>query len=437
MQGHLERVTRHGAAGWAIGPDGPARVDLSAAGRHLSSVEADTYRADLAAAHLAGGFCAWEAWFDPPLPPATQVEATVGGRHLGNSPLALPFPGQRPSGDPTGHGLFIDAALPDPDRDAGGAAATSHIASLRRLGLTVAVASLADAPAALAARPYALIYLHRLEVAAACLDLARTLQPTARIAYCVADLHHLRNEREARITNRPARDNLRAVELTLLGASDVAITHSPAEAALLGTAGVLAHIVPWAVPLPAPAQPADRGIVFLGSYGHAPNRDAAAWLIDAVMPHVWVRNPDIPLFIAGTGLPAAIADRASPRVRILGTVPTRDHAWRHARIAIAPLRFGAGLKGKVLDALAAGMPCVMSTIAAEGLDLPPLLAALVADDPHAIAALVLALHVTPAYERIAAQGRTFISETFSEAAVDAAMRRALSSERDYQRKPAT
>jgi hypothetical protein len=93
------------------------------------------------------------------------------------------------------------------------------------------------------------------------------------------------------------------------------------------------------------------------------------------------------------------------------------------RLTVAPLRFGAGVKDKVLDSLASGVPCVMTPVAAEGLALPPSLSALVGKDAGAIAGLIQLLHGDAAAHREAASaGRSLIREQYTEAAVLAALR---------------
>ncbi len=96
------------------------------------------------------------------------------------------------------------------------------------------------------------------------------------------------------------------------------------------------------------------------------------------------------------------------------------------RLTVAPLRFGAGIKGKVLDSLAAGLPCVMTPIAAEGLELTGPLAGLVGADVAALAALILRLHADQeANEQIGALGCRMMAEGFSQERVNGLMAEAL------------
>ena len=331
--------------------------------------------------------------------------------------------------------LFIDEAVPDPDRDAGSGAVLSHMQALRALGFSVdftpawspdvapdAVERLAAVGVRVWHAPWTgsveevlrasgerldLVYLHRHGVMEKYAGLVRRWCPQARLVYCLADLHHLRGARaeavqsgaEPDVPPSDAMEALRAAELNAISAADATITHSGHEADLLRAAlpGAAIHLVPWTVrSQPCTTPFAERaGVAFVGSYGHPPNLDTAWWLLDQVMPLVWAQDPTIRLLLAGSALPDSLRVHAESRtgpVEVLGQLPDLGALWERARVSIAPLRFGAGLKGKVLDSLAAGVPAVCSPIAAEGMDFPPSLQAQVADTPHALAQRVLQLH---------------------------------------------
>ncbi len=372
--------------------------------------------------------------------------------------VAVPEQGRR-------RALVIDESIPDADRDAGSSAILSHMHALRRLGHAVefvpayAMAAAADAVARLEAAGflawtapwvgsveevlrrggdgYAVVYVHRLAVMLKYGALIRRWCPGARLVYCVADLHHLRAEREAALATGVAGNaeilDLREAELAAIRAADGPITHSTVEqgrlAALLP--GVRVHVVPWEVALPPPVGPASRrrGVAFVGSFGHAPNRDAAWELLEAVMPLVWAQDPTIPFLLAGSGMPEALKDAATQakgRVEVLGQIPVLAELWGRALVSAAPLRFGAGIKGKVLDSLAAGIPCLCTAIAAEGLGLPPALAGLVQDTAAGMAREIVRLHHDPgAVDRLGAAGRDYIAVQYQAAVVDAALAPAL------------
>ncbi|HTW27596.1 MAG TPA: glycosyltransferase family 4 protein, partial [Acetobacteraceae bacterium] len=266
------------------------------------------------------------------------------------------------------------------------------------------------------------------------LALARHHCPEARILYALADLHHLRLARQAAVEERPelaARSRqMRLAECTAAWMADAVLTHSPAEAAWLRQAVPEAevHVVPWHVPPRPVATPfaQRRGVGFLGGYAHAPNVDAAVWLVEAIMPLVWRSDPTIPCLLAGTGMPDRVRRLARPGVEVLGEVADPDALFGRVRVMTAPLRFGAGIKGKVLAGFAAGLPCVMTGVAAEGLGLSPPLRGDVADTAEAFAARILALHGdAAAATRAGVAGLALVRAGFSAARVEAALREAV------------
>ncbi len=109
------------------------------------------------------------------------------------------------------------------------------------------------------------------------------------------------------------------------------------------------------------------GFAFIGNFRHAPNADAVQWLV-RLWPHVRSRLPDATLHVYGAYPGAQHMGLHSPRqgIHVHGHVPDIGAPLRKHRVMFAPLRFGAGVKGKVLDAWAHGMPVVTTPIGAEG-----------------------------------------------------------------------
>jgi glycosyltransferase involved in cell wall biosynthesis len=327
--------------------------------------------------------------------------------------------------------LVIDDRMPDPVRDSGSNPILGHMRALIALGYAVefvpAKQIVADAPPHMRgfegvgwhvapavasveevlrrnAGAYELIYLHRLSNASAYAGLAREWCPRANVLYSVSDLHHLRLARQARVLGKTKLlAQARAVkqaELFAMRAADAVITHSPAEAEYLAreAPGARVHVVGW------PIEVAQRnvafaqrsGLAFIGSPGHEPNRDAVALLIEEIMPQVWERDPAIVCEIIGTDWPAILPDALDHRIWLTGSVPDLTAAFDRVRLTVAPLRFGAGIKGKVAESFAAGLPCVMSPVAAEGLLLTKDMQGLVGEGSEALADLICDLHADEA-----------------------------------------
>jgi len=364
---------------------------------------------------------------------------------------------------PVRRALVIDETWPRPDRDAGSQAILGHMRSLRRLGWQVSFVAktctvpdaataamllaegfILHAPPAIMsveevlsrqANLYQLVYLHRGSVAGPYVGLVRHYQRDARIVYNVADLHHLRVVRQAHVEGRPELIQqarwLKQSDLATIRQVDAVITHSTAEASKLAREDLGAadlHVVPWTVPVcvPAAARPRweDRhGLVFVANFAHLPIPDGLAWLVGEVLPLVHEEAPDIMLTVVGEGLPASLARQmAGARVRIMGHLPDLAPVYAKARLAVAPLRFGAGLKGKVLEAWSHGLPCVMTPVAAEGLPVDNLLSATVAQDSRSFAKLIVSLHHDRARNAGAARAARIVLRTcFTQKRVDAAL----------------
>lgn len=218
---------------------------------------------------------------------------------------------------------------------------------------------------------------------------------TAKIIYDTVDLHYLRLQREAELTGH---DNgwqaLRELEHSLARRSDCTVVTSSAEQARLTLAGIRAHLVPiieeW-VPTRA-AYSARQDLLFLGNYTHEPNVDAATWLVSEIMPRVWKRIPHMRLTLAGAEPTPAIERLSSDRVTVTGFVPDVRQLFDHARLSVSPLRFGAGMKGKIVQSLAHGLPVVTTSIGAEGIGLQNERNAFIADDADAFADAILRVY---------------------------------------------
>ncbi|WP_215763285.1 Hint domain-containing protein [Acetobacter sp. P1H12_c] len=359
--------------------------------------------------------------------------------------------------------LVIDSRMPDTCRDAGSCAILSHMAALQALGYDVSFVA-ADEMGSTSAQTmnnieicaapfyssvedllrrqmqsFDLVYLHRQNIAMRYLPLVRQYQSKARVIYAVADLHHLRLARQAAVEERPElmakAHKIRDAEYAAARQADIVLTHSTVEAVILrrDVASVEVHVVPWAVAVRKQAPSFERrcGVLFLGNFSHAPNVDAALWLAEEIMPLVWRQRPDIHCTIAGADMPESVRLLAAPGVEVIGPVPDCGVLFDKVRLSIAPLRFGAGVKGKVLDSMAAGVPCVMTPIAAEGMELPGDFADATGETAEALAALIVSLHDdSTTHARMVRAGRRFIRQRHDHARIIDALGRIARDRRD-------
>lgn len=366
---------------------------------------------------------------------------------------------------PAPKALVIDSALPDGQRDAGSVAILSHVRALQTLGYQVTFVA-ADGMGTRAPFPvpdvmfctlpfynsveevltrhansYDVVYLHREHVASRYMTLVRQTQHRARVVYAVADLHHVRVARQAVIEGRPellaTARRLKAAEYDMAKKADVVLTHSLAELDLLRRDVPSATVVqvPWAVPVRkrVPGFQNRTGLAFIGNFAHAPNIDAAHWLVDEIMPLVWKQAPDIICHLVGSGMPEPIQRLASDRVHIRGRIPDLSSILDQVRLTVAPLRFGAGIKGKVVDSLAAGVPCVMTPIATEGLILPKALTKLVGTGNANLARLIVRTHTNRnLFNQNSKAGQIYIRGHHNEQCVAQSLQIALRTASDIQ-----
>lgn len=135
-----------------------------------------------------------------------------------------------------------------------------------------------------------------------------------------------------------------------------------------------------------------RQIIFVGKMSTFPNKDAALYFYESILPLVLQRFPDLRYVIVGIEPPPEILALARhPHVKVFGHVPDIRPYLHQSALSICPMRTGAGAKNKVLEALAAGTPVVSTSMGIEGLDLQHEREVLIADDPEAFAAQVIRL----------------------------------------------
>jgi glycosyltransferase involved in cell wall biosynthesis len=168
------------------------------------------------------------------------------------------------------------------------------------------------------------------------------------------------------------------------------------------------------------------GVAFIGNFAHAPNRDAARWLIDEIMPLVWREAPEVQCLIAGSDFTADLRRQlARPGVAVLGRVEHLSELFERVRLTVAPLRFGAGLKDKILRSMAAGLPCVGTAEAFSGM--PKLPADIVSmcqgESASDLAAAIVAMHRREETNtRCADRGLSYVAEFYNQDRIDALMR---------------
>ena len=124
----------------------------------------------------------------------------------------------------------------------------------------------------------------------------------------------------------------------------------------------------------------------------SPNEDALLHLANDVLPILWERDPELRLHVVGADPTPAVEALQSERINVVGYVEDPAEWLARTRVHVSPMRYGSGIKLKLLDTIAAGLPFVTTPVGAEGLPLGPMRPTLVAEEPTALADLVHALY---------------------------------------------
>lgn len=485
LRGHVDEGTATHVSGWAFVPDTTAQVEISVNGRVRGYVNADIFRSDLRDAGIGGGYAGFRFEFDRPLPAHVNntISAKIvgAGFELDRSPffLSAPHDSPRESGamaligaavavaetarasflsvraDSRPVALVIDDCEPDPDCDAGSEAILCHTAALSKLGYRVLfVASRgivspqaarhieqAGAQAVVAAGGRAietildnvsidLAFIHRPIVTVSYAGLIRARSPKCRIVMSVADLEHLRFQSLSRLIpgQRYEIDRQRAFRRLdqAMHLVDQVITHSITEVEWLRSnyPDIKSDVLLWTPRVRSLEADFElrAGAGFIGSMGHAPNLDAVWWIDRMIEPALRRRGATFDVNVIGSQFPESIylLDRLGLRCR--GQVIDLASTFSELRVTVAPLRTGAGVKGKVLSSLQAGVPCVMSSIAAEGLHLPREFLPFISDDADGIAARILTIHDDKqTFDSISIAGMDWAQENLSPGRIQAQM----------------
>lgn len=258
----------------------------------------------------------------------------------------------------------------------------------------------------------------------------------AHVVYYGHDLHFRRMMREAQITGRKELESearrMEHMERTIWLGVDLVLYPSldeVQEVVSLEPQVSARAITPYAYEMfRDDASPKDRsGVLFVAGFGHPPNVDAAFCLVNEVMPIVWAERPDVRVFLVGASPTAEVCALKSERVIVTGFVDDQEleHYYLSSRVAAVPLRYGAGIKSKVVEALQQGLPLVTTSTGIQGLPDAQNVCA-VSDDPVELAASILGLldHDEVWIER-ARQGARYARERFSRGSMRSQIEKAI------------
>jgi GT2 family glycosyltransferase len=361
--------------------------------------------------------------------------------------LASRRPGSR------GHVLVVDYQVPRFDRDSGSLRMTRLLDALLALGFSVTFlpdnrVPLSPYTSQLQQRGIKVAFgdvhernlisslapelefaiLSRPSVAWRYVPLLRELSPATQVFFDTVDLHHVREDRRAELDGDEGRRKVasvwRELELGLVRSCDATLVVSPVEKAVLeaevpgARIEVVSNIHEVRVGDVVPA--GREGLLFVGGFAHPPNVDAALWFCDAVLPLIRRELPHVKLTLAGDAPPPEVLALAGPNVEVTGWVEDLDPLHSKARIFVAPLRYGAGVKGKIAESLALRLPIVSTAVGVEGMGLTDGTDVLVGDTAERFAAAVVRLYRDDElWLRLSDAGARRVDAEFSSAAVRA------------------
>lgn len=315
----------------------------------------------------------------------------------------------RTAGRPTV--LVIDHYVPQPDRDAGSRTICQFLTMFRRHGLEVKFwpqnlwhdpvytstlqqqgievvygAEFRDGFGAWLKKNGSYIdfvFLSRPHVA---VDFIETIRKecSAKILFYGHDIHHLRIDEQ--LKHQPSKELSRerakflGYEEDIWSSADVLYYPAEGESSIVrhwiernGCGGRVRTIPVYAFDSFA-ERPEDnlrerRDLLFVAGFAHAPNVDAAEWFVAEVFPLIVEQLPEVRLYLVGSHPTDSVKALANDRITVTGFVSDEDLALHYARsrVVVAPLRFGGGMKGKVIEAMRFGLPCVTTTTGAQGL----------------------------------------------------------------------
>ena len=274
------------------------------------------------------------------------------------------------------------------------------------------------------------VILSRLNVAAQFLDLVRAHAPAALLVFDTVDLHFLREGRKADVDGDSHLADLAAAirkkELELMEKADLTLVVSAVEKAIIAE-----HKPDLPVELLSNiheihGSEADfderQGVLFIGGFNHPPNTDAVLYYVQEILPRVENELGKIKTFIVGSNPPGEISDLASDTIIVTGYVPELAPYLTRCRLSVAPLRYGAGVKGKINTAMSYGVPVVATSLAVEGMYLKHGQDVLVGDDPESFARSVVRLYRdAELWRRLSENGLRNIEQYFSRKAAKKAL----------------
>lgn len=221
-------------------------------------------------------------------------------------------------------------------------------------------------------------WVARVDVAEELLPRIKIDFPEKPVYFDTVDLHHLRDKRNIALNGAQAaiyRENIEEFELTICNTSDKVIVVADYENQYLLQKNpklkVHTLFMPYESTTNFPKIRKKNSILFVGNFRHSPNVDAIEWLIDEILPKInSISDIQISVEIVGEFLPISVQERIDgEKIKYHGWLESLDEVYAETSLVIVPLRYGAGKKGKISEAVIHGCPIVSTSIGIEGFPL--------------------------------------------------------------------
>ena len=359
---------------------------------------------------------------------------------------------QEPPRNPNKRIIFVDSDIPKPDQDAASVTHMWYLQIMHSLGFEITYISAfsgdliekycfplyemgikvigSGSPEELQFHiakelgPQDVLFVSRAIIASHLFPVVRNRHPEVKIIFNTVDLDFLRKDRlahekksaELLEESRIAKTD----EINLLSLADETLVVSSFEKILLNSENPSASVhhvrLPYVVEGYDPVFSETDSLIFVGGFNHRPNVDSILHFLKNIWPIILESDDQIALRIVGSNVTAEILATAkvSKNVQVYGYVENIEPLIQKSRISIAPLIYGAGTKGKVIQALSLGIPVVASQIAAEGIGLESEKNVLISESPTDFAARVLEVYYDQKlWESLQKEGKSFVEREHS------------------------
>jgi len=268
---------------------------------------------------------------------------------------------------------------------------------------------------------FSICILSRPYVSKKFIDIIKKHVPNCKIIYESSDLHFVRMFREANLYNNSnllfEAESMKSLEIDLMKKSDLTLFRTKDEAQMalshidnIKTAAITSYFFDI-----VPKSFENRNdLVFLGGFSHPPNEDAVFYFLDEIFPLVLKKLPNIIFYVVGSNASTILHDKCenSKNCELVGYVKDATAFLNNIKLMVAPLRYGSGIKGKIIHSLCCGLPVVTNNLGSEGMgEKNPLI---ICDSPEDIANKIIDIYSNQElWNEISQKSSLFVKQNYT------------------------